>query len=71
MSKQNNKLIMKVWRVTEGAFYVRIEHFAAGGDMFVLSGLCIIPSFFFRFCLAVVRRKSLVRIAYMLVSSLK
>lgn len=51
MSNQNNKLIMKVWRVTEGAFYVRIEHFAAGGDMFVLSGLCIIPSFFFVFVL--------------------
>lgn len=32
--------------MTEGAFYVRIELFAAGGDLFVFSGLCIIPSFF-------------------------
>lgn len=57
--------------MTEGAFYVRIELFAAGGDLFVFSGLCIIPSFFFLFCLTLVRRKSLVRIAYMLVSSLE
>lgn len=71
MSNENNKQIMKVLRVTEGAFYVRIELFAAGGDLFVFSGLCIIPSFSFFFCLTLVRRKSLVRIAYMLVSSLK
>lgn len=45
--------------MTEGAFYVRIELFAAGGDLFVFSGLCIIPSFFFSFLSYIGKKKKL------------
>lgn len=57
MSKENNKQIMKVLRVTEGAFYVRIELFAAGGDLFIIPW--IIPSFFFLFLSYIGKKKKL------------